>query len=259
MLKCTFWPWLDETVEAAVAVGDKAGEVYDDMEPYVEDLQQRMSGYAGRAGRAASRARDDAEPYLRSAKSYVGDGMEELGDYAQDATEQYASGLKHRARRASRSASGYVNAGVEWAGKSVNAAGAHLYPDSEDVNCESKDDDEYNDVRLVGKSSSRHLKDDNDSDRRGNGKPSPTKKRGRPARAASMTRGPATKRASSRSRARSEVPTQRRSARLASISTTKAKAGHLGSSIELFHATEKAEAAGLIWALCSLGGAWSSQ
>lgn len=202
MVKCTLWPWLDETVEFAQ---DSAEALQDATEPYLDAMQERVeyvqeaaAPYAKDVRKRAKRAIKNAEPYLETAANYVGDGLDQMRRLKEDA---------------------------------VNAAKAQLNQQSDDA--ESPDDqDEISEREVVYEDEDEDEDESEWMDSRKYRGVSP-KKRGRPAKGSKRSPSkspapPAGRQTSSRSRSRTSerqaAPSKRRSTRLQKLTAAQLKA-----------------------------------
>jgi len=213
ILKYSFWPWLDDTVDAVKEGVEKVKQV---TEPYVEagqelleQLQDAAEPYAQKAKQTAKTATKAAQPYLETAQEYAEDGIERAGIYAKDAAKPYAKDLRRRAKKARKSIEPYLDGTQEYveegasrmkryANDGVDAARKYSWQYDEE---EAEEEDEE---EALEQPSDEEVDDSEWTEARRGRRTSP-RKRGPPAkneRTASASRSPAPGRASSRSSAR---------------------------------------------------------
>ena len=94
MLKCGFWPWLDESIKA---LHDSAGGFQEAAEPYLEAmqdnielLQEQAEPYTTELRRRTKKAKRKALPYLDTARDYVEEGLGHGAEYAKNALSKAA-------------------------------------------------------------------------------------------------------------------------------------------------------------------------
>lgn len=274
MLKCSVWPWLDDTIEAVKVGAETAQDV---AEPYLDamsdgveqvqemigQLQDGAGPYVRKASRTAKIAVDNTKPYVRpyveSVSDYVGEGF----NHAMDAAELHVRPVGKRAKKAMEDAEPYLEPVQEGAARMRQYAGKAMKAvyqqegDEDSANDEDADESEWVEARRGRRSSPR--------------------KRGRP----STNSASEDRRTSSRSRAhhddRQASQATRKSSRIKILEEAKAevkaearrakrKASVAGGKVESWsrkmpsldeipqRVAEGAEAAGLSWALCVLGG-----
>ena len=98
ILKCTLWPWLDETVEL---VQEGVGNLQDTAGPYVDSAydgaQQFMTAaepYTGAAARRAAELKGAADPYLDAAYRSTGLAAQRLKEQTQALVDSAAEAVQ---------------------------------------------------------------------------------------------------------------------------------------------------------------------
>ncbi|KAK5128860.1 hypothetical protein LTR85_000193 [Meristemomyces frigidus] len=195
MLKCSLWPWIDETIEAvqegAGVLQEKAERYMEAMQEGVDHFQEVAEPYAKDLRKRAKKTMKTAGPYLETAHEYMDEGLDQAARYARNAVNLAAAqgppGYSCNAHSIAR-ALGYSKGGEQEEDD---------MPEEDD----HVDDSEWTEVRR--------------------GRAASPKKRGRPAksqRSASKSPAPPPGGAASRSRTRTSErpssPTKRRSSRI---------------------------------------------